>query len=349
LSVGWTILAQTVADGVEAEPDTTGVAIALTILVTFLASISAWSIWRRRRRIAGLPAVAAAAGLHYSAEDRFSCATGNFDLFRDGHGRLVEHVLWRDGSQARVFDYAYFREQRDKNGRITRTWTHFTCATTRHPGRWPDLSLLQERRVDRALRTVGLGDVELESEEFNRRFLVRCADAKFATDLLDPQMMELLLAAPDGINLEVRGPNVLAWSRLRPPEEFPAMLELVERFVELVPPVVADLYDQQHPDLPDLADLGLRPTSPEKWRDPIWNGIGSTGGGLRFGNPSTSPPRPWLGTWSAEDDRRRRETREASDTDRQEYDLDGRPVGPPVEDPWGDGLPPRTDGPPAPP
>jgi|GEM_PF-828254 len=338
--MGWAValLAQTTSDPTAPEPDTTAIAGLLAAVLVVGAALSAWVLWRRDRRAAALPKVAAAAGLQYSAEDRFDGASGNFELFRDGDGRQVEHVMWRDGGRARAFDYAYYREHRDDAGRVRRTWTHFTCATARHGGRWPDISILQERLVDRALRTVGLPDVELESDEFNRRFVVQCRDKKFATDLLDPQMMELLLAAPAGINIEVRGPKVLAWSRPAPPEALPAMVALVEGFVSHVPPVVVDLYDTHGPDVPDLADLGLRPADPETWRDPVWNGFSGAGG--PHVSSTSSTPRPWLGTWDADDDRRRRDSR-AAEAPGQEFDLDGNSLAPPEEDPWGDGLPPR--------
>ena len=40
-------------------------------------------------------------------------------------------------------------------------------------------------------------DIELESDEFNRAFTVTCPDRKFASDVLTPQTMQLLLAHPD--------------------------------------------------------------------------------------------------------------------------------------------------------
>ena len=39
-------------------------------------------------------------------------------------------------------------------------------------------------------------DIELDSEDFNRAFTVTCPDRKFASDVLHPRMMELLLANP---------------------------------------------------------------------------------------------------------------------------------------------------------
>ena len=40
---------------------------------------------------------------------------------------------------------------------------------------------------------LGLRDVELEYDDFNRRFRVKCDDQKFAFSLLDGQMMQWLL------------------------------------------------------------------------------------------------------------------------------------------------------------
>ena len=61
------------------------------------------------------------------------------------------------------------------------------------PARLPWTHLSAERTRDRAAALVGGQDIELESDEFNRAYRVRSDDHRFASDLLNPRTMELLL------------------------------------------------------------------------------------------------------------------------------------------------------------
>ena len=54
-----------------------------------------------------------------------------------------------------------------------------------------------ENFIERVVGRLTNSDIELESEDFNRAFTVRCPDRKFASDVLHPRMMELLLQSPD--------------------------------------------------------------------------------------------------------------------------------------------------------
>ena len=74
---------------------------------------------------------------------------------------------------------------------------------TATPAGWANLSVLPERLPSRIRSTFALPDIELELEEFNRRFEVGSADRRFATALLDARMMAWLLQQEPGIGFEV--------------------------------------------------------------------------------------------------------------------------------------------------
>lgn len=329
-----TVLAQAAEEELPADPMVLGALLAVGAVVGIL--FSTWALWTKAKRDRELPAVAAAHGLDYSDVDPFDSARVAFDLFRAGDGRRVEHVMWDEASGARCFDYAYYVERRDEHGRVTRTWTTFSCALARHNGSWPELRLLRERLFDRALARFGLPDIDLESEEFNRAFVVQCSDRRFATTLLDPQMMEALLAAPPKANVETKGRWVLVWCRRLPPPELPGLLATAQRFCERIPPVVRDLYGEL-PGGDPLRDpgLGLPPIDRERYRDPAWD--------VAFGRGQSVTPSPaaWVGTWGAEQleaQRRSLAAQEGRDVEPAvEYDIDGNPIAPRPEDPWGDG------------
>ena len=342
-------LAQAGSDEAEIDPFVGGLVIAAISVV--LAALGGWALWTHARRKRGLPEVARAAGLSYSEEDPFDADRVAFDLFRAGDVRRVEHVMWNPETGARVFDYAYAVERQDQNGRVSRTWYTFTCATIRHDGRWPELRLLRERLFDRALQRIGLPDIDLESEEFNRMFLVQCEDRRFATDLLDPRMMDFLLGTQGKVSLETKGRELLVTSRRVPPELFPGLLGIAEGVVQRVPPLVWQLYGRY----PTGGDVPLIDTwlAAERDRDAVADGgglLGPTDGRRRRGGPplgaggafgyGVTQGGAWRGTWEAERiDARRRAT---EPDDRFEFDLDGNPIAPAEEDPWGDGRPAPT-------
>ena len=88
----------------------------------------------------------------------------------------------------------------------------------------------------------GLRDVELEYDDFNRRFRVKCGDQKFAFSLLDGRMMEWLLRADDFDCVEVDGPWVLLAA---PKLDVSRWLELgswLDQFHRQIPAVVYSTY-----------------------------------------------------------------------------------------------------------
>lgn len=74
------------------------------------------------------------------------------------------------------------------------------------PRELPWVDIRPESAVDRL--DPGL-DIDLESEEFNRRFRVRAGDRRLATDLLTPRTMEDLLGTAD-LAVLVRGHHLIA-------------------------------------------------------------------------------------------------------------------------------------------
>jgi hypothetical protein len=91
----------------------------------------------------------------------------------------------------------------------------------------PVLQVTPEGLFSRLGNVLGFDDVELESEEFNRRFRVHAADRKFACDVLTPRTMEALLRHPD-TSWRIEGVDILAWEdgRLTPA----AVLQMLATF-----------------------------------------------------------------------------------------------------------------------
>ncbi len=273
----------------------------------------------RHRRQRSMTPTASSAGLTYSRGDTLGCLSVAFPLFLAGDGRTADNVMWPgDGSDARVFDYGYYTEHRDhETNQITKRWKYFSCAMARHDGYWPVIRITRERGLDRVAQKLGLADIELESEEFNKTFVIQCEDAKFATDLLDPQMMDFLQTTQGLVDIETKGRwALLTTTRLDAPEDMVGLLRVAETFVDRVPPVVRDLYESA-PD-PSAVREGAEGAPPDP-RDALLSG------GFELSDSVVEAIRDAVS-----------ESRETRDGTRPDFDLDGTPITErPEENPWG--------------
>lgn len=292
----------------------------LVLVVGAVLGAGAWySSSKRASRERALPSAARRAGLDFSEDDRFHCTAVAFPLLRAGEGRLVENLMWRpaaDPPPVTVFDYSYYDEYKDKNGQVHKSWKHFSCALVRHDGGFPDLRVTKEGLVDKATHVLGTGDIDFESEEFNRTFVVRADDRRFASAFIDPQMMEILLKTGGEVALETKGRFLLLWSDPLDPDVMPRFLNLAEDVLAHVPPAVWELY-------PRLPDSGMADTYPHD------AAAGDRGAHLldvtrpfAAGPSLLHPDESW------------------DPTPGVDHDLDGHEVEPVLEDPWRDQPPP---------
>lgn len=287
--------------------------------------LATWGAWMRAKRAAALPTVAARAGLKFSEFDVFNSAAAPFRLFREGDGRRIQNMMWEDeASRARVFEYGFYRLYEDKNGKSYQRWQWFACALAQHNGKWPALRVTRERLLDRAAQSLGLPDIELESEEFNRTYLVQCENAKFATDLLDPQMMEFIGGTRGLVDIQTRGRFLLVTTSPVEAEAMIGLLGFAEGFLARVPPMVWDLYGK----FPD--GMGTEDMPPPAIKPPR-GGFGFPGSSSdELPQPFEFAPAPHLGSMGVAWD----------PTPDVDYDLDGNPLTAPTEDPWGEAPPP---------
>lgn len=311
---------ETTSDPTEQFVEDNGFVIGLVVLVVAVLAgigLTYGAVVRNRRQRAMAP-TAAGAGLTYSRGDTLGCLNVAFPLFMAGDGRNVDNVMWRgDGDGVRVFDYGYYNERRDtETDKIARSWKYFSCAMARHDGYWPTIRITRERGLDRLAQKLGLADIELESEEFNKTFVIQCEDARFATDLLDPQMMDFLLTTQGLVDIETKGRwALLTTRRVDAPSEMVGLLRIAEAFVERVPSVVRDLYESA-PDPTTIPGGGDGLPDP---RDAILTG------GLDLSDSVAEAMR--------DEAREAREHRAETDL---EYDIDGNPITDrPEENPWG--------------
>jgi hypothetical protein len=145
-------------------------------------------------------------------EDDSQCVRWGGPPFNEGDHRRARNVLsgkWR-GRDFVSFDYSY--QTHSSNGRGGRnTETHrYAVSALGLPTLLPRLQVTPENALTRLGNALGHTDIELESEDFNRAFRVSANDPKFASDVLTPRTMQLLLSRPH-FSWRIEGADILCW------------------------------------------------------------------------------------------------------------------------------------------
>ncbi|HEX5627053.1 MAG TPA: hypothetical protein VFY08_03445 [Actinomycetota bacterium] len=203
--------------------------------------------WRDRPRQEAMESEARRLGVRFSAEDRFGLLAQSFQLFRSTRRSYGEigNVLsgsWHD-LEVRAFDHSYSVSEDERR--------LLSCAQIAIPGGWPALVIRPETGLAR-LADIAVPDIAVESEAFNRAFVVRCHDRAFASAVVDPRMMEWLESLGHRWGFEIDGRWVLGYRDQVQPWEIESVLETVETFIRRIPRVVTSLYPEAIPPRPDV-------------------------------------------------------------------------------------------------
>ena len=226
--------------------------VGVAVLVVAAAVYSYLAAKKRREEFAQF---ALGRGWIYRASDDSWAQHWGGTPFGQGDHRRAANVLtgdWQD-RQFAAFDYSYQTHTTDGKGHRSTTTHRFGICAVRMPGPLPRLEVTHENLLDRVGHAFGLQDIELESEEFNRRFRVTCSEAKFASDVLHPRLMEYLVAHGT-VAWRMEGTDLLCWdSGQHRPAEVLERLSLLDGILDAVPSFV-------------WHDHGVAPDSPGEQR-----------------------------------------------------------------------------------
>ncbi len=210
------------------------------LVVVALVVAAGWYQYSTRlARLRAVSSVASSVGFTFTNNDADRIVDLPFALFSRGNGRRVELVMsgTHNGLPMRMFDYWYYVD----SGR-DRTYHRFTCGIVTIAAACPRLRLGNENFLTRLGADVGLGDVQLEYDDFNRRFRVKCDDQKFAFSLLDGRMMQWLLDCEHFETVEVDGPWVLVAHTKLDPGHWLDLGTWLDQFARQIPAVVYSTY-----------------------------------------------------------------------------------------------------------
>ncbi|MGZ8580981.1 MAG: hypothetical protein ACXWW9_06820 [Actinomycetota bacterium] len=200
------------------------------------------------------------AGLRAQAGDPFGLLASPFELFhRAATARDLENTAWglRRGQEIVVVDYWFTPDSNPSRDDYRR----FVCVIDAPRPEWSDISVVPASGGSIVRDAVGLDDVDLESERFNRAFEVRAADRAFASAFLGARMMEWLLLEPPGVAFEVVAGRLMVFGP-RPQtsiDDVSRGLQRFDAFLDHVPPVLSSLFPA-----PGLVSTAIPPDRPDR-------------------------------------------------------------------------------------
>jgi hypothetical protein len=153
----------------------------------------------------------------------------------------TENVLWdrQRGPAIRVFDF-WYEDPAPEHEVTPRRW--HTCAVVPLAASVPRLRVAPRDLADDARGALGLPEVRLELERFNRRFVVESEDERFAFAFLEQRLMEALLGLPEGVTAETNGDVVLLTAPLLPAEKVLILFDTAVELHERIPRSLPSLY-----------------------------------------------------------------------------------------------------------
>ncbi|MCD4535165.1 DUF3137 domain-containing protein [Nocardioides sp. cx-169] len=201
------------------------------VIVVFVVSLV-----QAKRRREGMTAFAAARGWTYRESDDSLVTRFSGDPFGTGSSRRATNCLYgaHDGRPMVAFDYRYTTSSGTGDDHSTETHTYSVVAMSLGVP-VPPLAVSPEGPVGRFFGRLTNRDIELESEDFNRAFTVLAHDRRFASDVLHPQMMQMLLQWP-ALGWRFEGDSMLVVrAGDHEPHEVDATLAVMDAILDRVP------------------------------------------------------------------------------------------------------------------
>ena len=184
------------------------------VALAVFAGFAVWGAKRNRKRRSELEQFAASAGWQYVARDDQLAFQWQRPPFNQGYDHRAINVVRGAFAKRQLvaFDYSYKEQTSDGNGGSSSTTYHFAVCALELPAALPYLEVGPESVFARLGSVIGVHDIEIESEEFNRKFTVRSDDPKFASDVLSPRLAQTLLSLPP-YHWRTDGASLVSWSK----------------------------------------------------------------------------------------------------------------------------------------
>ncbi|MDI6783453.1 MAG: hypothetical protein QME64_05070, partial [bacterium] len=207
------------------------------IFILIAIAVAIFAFYRSLKRHEEWQQFAANHGFLYSKNDTLSLPDyySEYHLFQQGHSRKAYHICQGRENNLKLlaFDYKY------TTGSGKNQHTHyFTPLITESNLVFKPLLIRPEGLFDKIGAAIGFDDIDFESAEFSKKYYVKCADKKFAYDIIHARMMEFLLQCKN-MFIEIRGDTlVFHHGKLLSISEMELLLLAAQKFIDLTPEYV---------------------------------------------------------------------------------------------------------------
>lgn len=211
----------------------------LVLVIVFVGGIALLTRRANRLRQSNIEALVSKHRLNRAPEDSTLVERWHGEPFGHGTNRRATNVISGayHGHAVLAFDYSY--DRRSPSGGVVRDV--YSVFAVQLPRALPHVELTPEGLADRARRLIGRDDVAVGDEEFDKAFRIRCADARDAAALLQPELRRRLLRAGKR-SYRFTGDTLLTWE-FGPVDQYALNATRVEQvfdvlvsLVEAVPP-----------------------------------------------------------------------------------------------------------------
>lgn len=202
-----------------------------------------------RERIAALNAMAARFNLSFDPSNSGHWHQHqHFSLFTRGHSKRAYNtfrgVVGAGERAISIVAGEYEYKDETGTGKDRKTQTYRNSYLIVRPVQFvyrQQLSLRREGVFDKVAGAFGFEDIDFESAEFSRRFMVKCDDKKFAYDVIDPRMMEWMMQnePPQPIQTAM-SEAIMVYGGKWKPETLEAAIDWFREFFERWPRHVVD-------------------------------------------------------------------------------------------------------------
>lgn len=190
-----------------------------------------------RKRAEKLQAFAAARGLSYTKQDQRWVGVDLGWPYDAGRSHRANHVMTgtHNGRPLVVFEHKWVTGSGDDRK------THYAMVTALQlPRTLPQLTVTREGVFGSLARAIGIKDIELESDAFNREYKVKSENRRFAYDVLHPRFMQWLLDTDAGGFTISSGYLVVATGGRLQMEQVDSRIAYLDAIAEHVPAFVWD-------------------------------------------------------------------------------------------------------------
>ncbi|MEM9412542.1 MAG: hypothetical protein AAGA30_15615 [Planctomycetota bacterium] len=174
--------------------------ILMVIVFAMIASAAAKRRQRELRELASQMGFTFLPNRNYSYDERYPFLA----KLCQGRNRYAYNTLQGDlqGHPVCYFDYHYETKSRDSKGRTKTNHHYFSFFILHFENDFPELIITKEGWISKLAQWFGYADIDFESAEFSRKFIVRSPDKKFAYDICHSRMIEYLLRNTD-LSIEI--------------------------------------------------------------------------------------------------------------------------------------------------